>query len=143
MTEQINLTSFSDPSLTTAIERTLLELQEQGVDLDSIKDTPQYHAFVSKLEIQIKNFQDPVFQNKIFDRYEDTLKDIEARIKQADKAKDKAATLQLLRLKASVLKDQLGASIKAREHNTTKEDMADAIQSLAIDAWETENDKVQ
>ena len=32
-----NLTSFSDPSLTTAIERTLLELQEQGVDLDSIK----------------------------------------------------------------------------------------------------------
>ena len=41
MTEQINLTSFSDPSLTTAIERTLLELQEQGVDLDSIKDTPR------------------------------------------------------------------------------------------------------
>ncbi len=111
--------------------------------LDSIKDTPQYHAFVSKLEIQIKNFQDPVFQNKIFDRYEDTLKYIEARIKQADQAKDKASTLQLLRLKASVLKDQLGASIKAREHYTTKEDMADAIQSLAIDAWETENDKVQ
>ena len=41
MTEQISLTSFSDPSLTTAIERTLLELQEQGVDLDSIKDTPR------------------------------------------------------------------------------------------------------
>jgi dsDNA-specific endonuclease/ATPase MutS2 len=111
--------------------------------LDSIKDTPQYHAFVSKLEIQIKNFQDPVFQNKIFDRYEETLKDIELRIKQADKGNDKAATLQLLRLKASVLKDQLGASMKAREHTTVKEDMADAIQSLAIDAWETENDKVQ
>lgn len=39
MTEQFNLTAFAEPSLTTAIERTLLELQEQGVDLDSLKDT--------------------------------------------------------------------------------------------------------
>ena len=111
--------------------------------LESVKDTPQYHAFVSKLEIQIKSFQDPVFQNKIFDRYEETLKDIEKRIKQADATKDKSATLQLLRLKTAVLKDQLKASMIARESNEAVQGITDAITNMATTAWEDENEKFQ
>ena len=111
--------------------------------LESIKDTPQYHAFVSKLEIQIKSFQDPVFQNKIFDRYEETLKDIELRLKQADKNNDKNMTSTLLRLKATILKDQLKASMVHLSYNNEKQDVADAITNLAVTAWEEDNEKVQ
>ena len=74
-------------------------------DWIAILDHDDYFAS-NKLEIQIKSFLDPVFQNKIFDRYEETLKDIEKRIKQADSIKDKSATLQMLRLKTPILKDQ-------------------------------------
>ena len=42
MTEQeYELTPFVTPSLTDAIERTLLELQQQGVNLDELKDQPK------------------------------------------------------------------------------------------------------
>ena len=111
--------------------------------LESVKDTPQYHAFVSKLEIQIKNFQDPVFQNKIFDRYEETLVDLEKRIKIAEKSNDKSSILQLLRLKTTVLKDQLKASMIHYTKQDTQQEVVDTIASLANVAWEDENDKVQ
>lgn len=111
--------------------------------IESVKDTPQYHAFVSKLEIQIKSFQDPVFQNKIFDRYEDSLKDLDIRIKAADKSGEKNLTVQLLRLKASVLKDQLKASMGYLVNNNEKQELTDAITNLAVTAWEEDNDKVQ
>ena len=111
--------------------------------LESVKDTPQYHAFVSKLEIQIKNFQDPVFQNKIFDRYEETLVDLEKRIKIAEKSNDKSSILQLLRLKTTVLKDQLKASMIPYTKQDTQQEVVDTIASLANVAWEDENDKVQ
>lgn len=111
--------------------------------IESVKDTPQYHAFVSKLEIQIKSFQDPVFQNKIFDRYEESLKDIDIRIKAADKNGEKNMTIQLLRLRASVLKDQLKASMGHLVNNNEKQDLTDAITNLAVTAWEEDNDKVQ
>ena len=111
--------------------------------LESIKDTPQYHAFVSKLEIQIKNFQDPVFQNKIFDRYEETLKDIEDRLKRADKSGDKPLAMNLLKLKNTVLKDQLRASLVAAQHKSEVVEIADAISSMSETAWEELNEKVQ
>jgi len=42
MTEQeYQLSPFVTPSLTDAVERTLLELQEQGVNLDELKDQPK------------------------------------------------------------------------------------------------------
>ena len=42
MTEQeYELTPFVTPNLTDAIERTLLELQQQGVNLDELKDQPK------------------------------------------------------------------------------------------------------
>ena len=42
MTEQeYKLSPFVTPNLTDAIERTLLELQEQGVNLDELKDQPK------------------------------------------------------------------------------------------------------
>ena len=106
--------------------------------LDSIKNTPQYHVFMEKLEIQIKNFADTVF-----DRYEQQLADIETRIKRADKQNDKAQSLQLLKLKQTILKDQLRASMVA---NRDKEEIAtvhDAISSLSETAWEEMNEKVQ
>ena len=111
--------------------------------LESVKDTPQYHALVSKLEIQIKNFQDPVFQNKIFDRYEETLVELEKRIKIAEKSNDKSSILQLLRLKTTVLKDQLKASMIHYTKQDTQQEVVDTIASLANVAWEDENDKVQ
>jgi len=111
--------------------------------IESVKDTPQYHAFVSKLEIQIKSFQDPVFQNKIFDRYEDSLKDLDTRIKAADKVSDKNLIVQLLRLKSSVLKDQLKASMGHLVNNNEKQDLNDAITNLAVTAWEEDHGKVQ
>jgi len=111
--------------------------------LESVKNTPQYHAFISRLEIQIKNFQDPVFQNKIFDRYEDTLSDLEKRIKIAEKANDKSSVLQLLRLKTTVLKDQLKASMVHYTKQDTQQEIVDTIADLATVAWEDENEKVQ
>ena len=36
--QEYELSPFVTPSLTDAIERTLLELQEQGVNLDELKD---------------------------------------------------------------------------------------------------------
>ena len=95
------------------------------------------------LEIQIKNFQDPVFQNKIFDRYEETLVDLEKRIKIAEKSNDKSSILQLLRLKTTVLKDQLKASMIHYTKQDTQQEVVDTIASLANVAWEDENDKVQ
>jgi len=111
--------------------------------IESVKDTPQYHAFVSKLEIQVRSFQDPVFQNKIFDRYEDSLKDLDTRIKAADKKEDKNLIVQLLRLKSSVLKDQLKASMGHLVNNNEKQDLNDAITNLAVTAWEEDHGKVQ
>jgi len=111
--------------------------------IESVKDTPQYHAFVSKLEIQIKSVQVPVFQNEIFDRYEDSLKDLDTRIKAADKKEDKNLIVQLLRLKSSVLKDQLKASMGHLVNNNEKQDLNDAITNLAVTAWEEDHGKVQ
>ena len=111
--------------------------------LDSIKNTPQYHTFMGKLEVQIKNFADPKFSHTVFDRYEQQLTDIETRIKRADKQNDKAQSLQLLKLKQTILKDQLRASMVA---NRDKEEIAtvhDAISSLSETAWEEMNEKVQ
>lgn len=111
--------------------------------LDSIKNTPQYYSFMSKLEIQVKNFSDPKFGSTIFDRYEEQLKDIETRIKKADKSGDKAQVMNLLKLKNTVLKDQLRASLVATQHKNEVVEIADAISSMSETAWEEYNEKVQ
>lgn len=41
MTEEFRLTPFVTPSLTTAVARTLQELEDQGVNLDELKDVPK------------------------------------------------------------------------------------------------------
>ena len=84
-----------------------------------------------------------MFQNKIFDRYEDSLKDLDTRIKAADKVSDKNLIVQLLRLKSSVLKDQLKASMGHLVNNNEKQDLNDAITNLAVTAWEEDHGKVQ
>ena len=111
--------------------------------LESIKNTPQYHAFMGKLEVQIKNFAAPKFSHTVFDRYEQQLKDIEDRIKRADKSGDKAQSLQLLKLKQTILKDQLRASMVANNHQEEIATVHDAISSLSETAWEEMNEKVQ
>ena len=111
--------------------------------IESIKNTPQYYAFMSRLEIQIKNFADPKFSNTIFDRYEETLKDIEDRLKRADKSGDKPLAMNLLKLKNTVLKDQLRASLVAAQHKSEVVEIADAISSMSETAWEELNEKVQ
>ena len=111
--------------------------------LESIKNTPQYYSFMGKLEVQIQNFSDPKFSHTIFDRYEEQLKDIENRIKKADKSGDKTSTMNLLRLKTTVLKDQLKASLVASHHKNEAVEIADAISSMSETAWEEYNEKVQ
>jgi hypothetical protein len=111
--------------------------------LESIKNTPQYYSFMGKLEVQIQNFSDPKFSHTIFDRYEEQLKDIEDRIKKADKSGDKTSLMNLLRLKTTVLKDQLKASLVASQHKNEAVEIADAISSMSETAWEEYNEKVQ
>ena len=41
MTEEFRLTPFVTPSLTTAVARTLQELEDKGVNLDELKDVPK------------------------------------------------------------------------------------------------------
>jgi uncharacterized protein YdcH (DUF465 family) len=111
--------------------------------LESIKNTPQYYSFMGKLEVQIQNFSDPKFSHTIFDRYEEQLKDIEDRIKKADKSGDKTSLMNLLRLKTTVLKDQLKASLVASQHKNEAVEIADAISNMSETAWEEYNEKVQ
>lgn len=95
--------------------------------LDSVKNTPQYHTFMGKLEVQIKNFADPKFSHTVFDRYEQQLQDIETRLKRADRQNDKAQSLQLLKLKQVILKDQLRASMVASKDKEEIATVHDAI----------------
>ena len=39
--QEYKLSPFITPNLTDAVERTLLELQEQGINLDELKDKPK------------------------------------------------------------------------------------------------------
>ena len=66
MTEQeYQLSPFVTPSLTDAVERTLLELQEQGVNLDELKDQPKIPINKKRNQSSFGFFMEVNFLNKI------------------------------------------------------------------------------
>ena len=67
--------------------------------------------------------------------------DIETRLKRADRQNDKAQSLQLLKLKQVILKDQLRASMVASKDKEEIATVHDAISNLSETAWEEMNEK--
>lgn len=95
--------------------------------LNDIKDSTVYDDFIALTKQDILQFSDPKFQETIYKRYEDQLEDIEQRIKELEegvevdgvKIVSGKSIMELLKLRASVLRDQLKAALLLHKEDTT------------------------
>jgi len=88
-----------------------------------IKETYVYDDFMALSRVEVIEFADPKFRQSVFKMYEDQMVDIEKRIdeiEQVNESKNSKAVMDLLKLRASIIRDQLKASLLL-----TKNEVAD------------------
>ena len=111
--------------------------------LDSCKETETYKIFMSKVEDTVKSFADGDFSSTIFQRYETALQELDGKIKNATCKNDDRLVIQYYKLKLTVLKDQLRASLTSTGQEKTQNYLNKAIESLQDEAWEEYGEKIQ
>ena len=98
---------------------------------------------MSKVEDTVKSFADGDFSSTIFQRYETALQELDAKIKNATSKNDDRLVIQYYKLKLTVLKDQLRASLTSTGQEKTQNYLNKAIESLQDEAWEEYGEKIQ
>lgn len=110
--------------------------------LDAIQTADTYKIFMSKVEDTVQSFADGDFSHTIFQRYETTLADLDKKIKSAMAKEDERLVIQYYKLKISVLKDQLRASLTHHTNENKSTAITNAIQSLQDEAWDEYGEKI-
>lgn len=111
--------------------------------IETVKPTDTYRIFMDKIGDTIKSFSDKKFKHTIFDRYEQTLKDLDKKIQECEDTDDKRNVINYYKLKLAVLKDQLRASLSIQTTETQQIAIENAITTLQDEAWEEYGEKIQ